>query len=166
MRSTTSMLVLALVLAMIAPAGAQMDLSEDPTTEKVDYDAISMELDLELKMLVFSLGKDGADLVDCTEAAIATEGEAPVTDIEGCHVISIAGPNGQVNHGTIVSSMAHQFGPGKGKLMRHVANSTLGTGDQQVKVENGDDDAAEVEEADDSKPEGWMPPGQAKKQGR
>lgn len=168
MRSTASMGAIALILALLVPAGAQTNSSDDPAPEKVELDAISTELDLERNLLVFSLGKNGEELADCGEAVI-TEGEEPTTDVEGCHVVSIAGPNGQVNHGSIVSAMAHQFGPGKGKLMRHIAQSDLGKGDQKVKG-NGDvdkgEEATEVESADDAKPEGWMPPGQAKKQGK
>ncbi len=171
MRFTASMGVFALMLSLLVPAAAQMDMAEDPAPEKVDYDAISAELDLELKMLVFSLGKEGDLSVDCDAAVIDSLGEEPTTNIEGCHAVSIAGPNGQVNHGSIVSAMAHYFGPGKGKLMRHVAKWDLGKGDDQVKADAGGDadgaEAEEVEEADsdEAKPEGWMPPGQAKKKG-
>ncbi len=171
MRFTASMGVFALVLSLLVPAAAQTDIAEDPAPKKVDYDAISAELDLELKMLIFSLGKEGeADLPECTVADIPKDPE-PTSSAEGCHVVSIAGPNGQVNHGSIVSAMAHYFGPGKGKLMRHVAKWDLGKGDDQVKADGGADsdgaEAEEVEEADsdEAKPEGWMPPGQAKKKG-
>ena len=172
MRFTASMGVLALVLSLLVPAGAKTDVAEDPASEKVDYDSISLELDLKLKMLIFSLGKDGEKLPECTDAVNITEGEELTIEAEGCHVVSIAGPNGQVNHGTIVSSMAHYFGPGKGKLMRQVAKSDLGKGDQQVKADGGDGgdgadgEDTEIEGADETKPEGWVPPGQAKKQGK
>jgi hypothetical protein len=163
--------VFALILSLLVPAAAQTDIAEDPAPEKVDYDAISADLDLELKMLIFSLGKESeGDLPECTVAD--RDPEVPeTTDAEGCHVVSIAGPNGQVNHGSIVSAMAHYFGPGKGKLMRHVAKWDLGKGDDQVKADaGGDADGAEAEEvekadSDEAKPEGWMPPGQAKKKG-
>ena len=172
MRFTASMGVFALILSLLVPAAAQTDIAEDPAPEKVDYDKISKELDLELKMLIFSLGKEGEqNLPECTVADIDAKGAEPTTDIEACHLVSIAGPNGQVNHGSIVSAMAHYFGPGKGKLMRHVAKWDLGKGDDQVKADGGGDsdgaEAEEVEEADsdEAKPEGWMPPGQAKKKG-
>lgn len=167
MRLTASLGVLALLLSLLVPAGAQMDLTEDPA-EKVDY-----ELDQELKLLVFSLGMEGDDRPDCLDAEIMTDGEELTTETDGCHVISIAGPNGQVNHGSIVSSMAHYFGPGKGKIMRHIAKSDLlGKGDQQVKANGAgeaDEGGAESEandDAEEAKPEGWVPPGQAKKKSR
>ncbi len=168
MRFTASMGVFALILSLLVPAAAQIDPAEDPAPEKVDYDDISAELDLELKMLVFSLGKEGDLAVDCASAVITEE---LTTDVAGCHAVSIAGPNGQVNHGSIVSAMAHYFSPGKGKLMRQVAKWDFGKGDDQVKADGGADsdgaEAEEVEEADsdEAKPEGWMPPGQAKKKG-
>ncbi len=172
MRFTASMGVFAPILSLLVPAAAQMDMAEDPAPEKVDYDAISAELDLDIKMLIFSLGKEAEeDLSECTVADIDTDGVESTTVVEGCHVVSIAGPNGQVNHGSIVSAMAHYFGPGKGKLMRQVAKWELGKGDFQVKADGGADsdgaEAEEVEEADsdEAKPEGWMPPGQAKKKG-
>ncbi len=172
MRFTASMGVFALILSLLVPAAAQTDIAEDPAPEKVDYDAISAELDLELKMLIFSLGKEGEeDLPVCTVADVDTEGLELTTKADGCHVVSIAGPNSQVNHGSIVSAMAHYFGPGKGKLMRHVAKWDLGKGDDQVKADaGGDADGAEAEEvedadSDEAKSEGWMPPGQAKKKG-
>jgi len=171
MRFTASMGVFALILSLLVPAAAQMDMAEDPAPEKVDYDAITAELDLEVKMLIFSLGKeDEEDLPVCTVADITDDPE-PTTDVDGCHVVPIAGPNGQVNHGSIVSAMAHYFGPGEGKLMRQFAKWDLGKGDDQVKADGGADsdgaEAEEVEEADsdEAKPEGWMPPGQAKKKG-
>lgn len=164
MRFTASMGVFALILSLLVPAAAQMDMAEDPAPEKVDYDEISKELDLELKMLIFSLGKGEEVFVDCSLAVI---NEELTTDVAGCHVVSVAGPNGQVNHGSIVSAMAHYFGPGKGKVMRHVAKWELGKGDEQVKADSDGAEAEEVEEADadEAKPEGWMPPGQAKKKG-
>ena len=113
MRFTASMGVFALILSLLVPAAAQTDMAEDPAPEKVDYDKISKELDLDLKMLIFSLGKEGGEeLPECTVADIGTDGAEPTTKADGCHVVSIAGPNGQVNHGSIVSAMAHYFGPG------------------------------------------------------
>jgi hypothetical protein len=172
MRFTASMGVFALILSLLVPAAAQVDMAEDPAPEKVDYDAISAELDLELKMLIFSLGKEGEeDLLPVCTVADITEVPELTTAVAGCHVVSIAGPNGQVNHGSIVSAMAHYSGPGKGKLMRQVAKWDLGKGDDQVKADGGADsdgaEAEEVEEADsdEAKPEGWIPPGQAKKKG-
>ena len=168
MRFTASMGVFALILSLLVPAAAQMDMAEDPAPEKVDYDEISGDLDFDLKMLIFSFEKEGEEaLAKCTVADIVPKDSEPTTGVAGCHVVSIAGPNGQVNHGSIVSAMAHYFGPGKGKLMHQVAKWDLAKGDEQVKADSDGAEAEEVEEADadEAKPEGWMPPGQAKKKG-
>ena len=53
--------------------------------------------------------------------------------------------------------------------MRQVAKSDLGKGDEQVKADGGegaDGEDTEIGGADEGKPEGWVPLGQAKKQGK
>lgn len=72
----------------------------------------------------------------------------PVTDPE-CELTGgeVAGPNGQVNHGMFMKLFNSLFeGTGRGCVVRHLAQSDLGKGDQ--KVEAGGDtgaDPAEVE---------------------
>ncbi len=61
----------------------------------------------------------------------------------------VAGPNGQVNHGMFMKLFNSLFeGTGRGCVVRHLAQSDLGKGDQKVK---GDEEAGESEgEAPDS----------------
>jgi hypothetical protein len=53
-------------------------------------------------------------------------------------VTDVVGPNGQVNHGTIVSSFVHALKEaglrGAGCYVRFIAGSSYGKGDQQVQV--------------------------------
>jgi hypothetical protein len=52
---------------------------------------------------------------------------------------SVAGPNGQVNHGMVMKLFNSVFdGKARGCVVRHLAQSDLGKGDQQVKVEDVD----------------------------
>lgn len=53
----------------------------------------------------------------------------------------VAGPNGQVNHGMFMKLFNSMYeGKGRGCIIRHLAQSDLGKGDQQVKVpEVGDE---------------------------
>ena len=57
--------------------------------------------------------------------------------------MEIAGPNGQINHGMFMKLFNSMWegGPGRGCVNRHLAQSGLGKGDQQITV-------SEAEEAD------------------
>ncbi len=59
----------------------------------------------------------------------------------------VSGPNGQVNHGMFMKLFNSLFeGPGRGCLVRHLAKSDLGKGDQQVRVPDvGDEVLTEPE---------------------
>lgn len=70
--------------------------------------------------------EESEDGIDCTA--------------EDAECFDVAGPNGQVNHGTIVSAFVRQFKElredgytGIGCLVRHIAQTDWGKGDQQVK---------------------------------
>lgn len=57
----------------------------------------------------------------------------------------VAGPNGQVNHGMFMKLFNSLYeGAGRGCVVRHLAQSDLGKGDQQVK---SGEEAASVEDA-------------------
>ncbi len=61
----------------------------------------------------------------------------------------VAGPNGQVNHGMFMKLFNSLYeGTGRGCVVRHLAQSDLGKGDQQVKggEEEAEPDASEVED--------------------
>ncbi len=91
------------------------------------------------------------DEVDCTG-----EIELP----EECHGIDVAGPNGQINHGTIMSAFVHslkdiEFDGPRGQAVRELAHSDLGKGDQQVKTgdvtdDDDDDDDDEIGDSDET----------------
>ena len=95
--------------------------------------------------------------VDCAAALAdveSVEGEATELPVlpDGCFVVDITGPNGQINHGTIMSAFVRSLkgtdfeGP-RGQAVRELAHFDLGKGDQQVKT--GDVDDSDDEEFDD-----------------
>lgn len=54
--------------------------------------------------------------------------------------VSVAGPNGQVNHGQVVSAFSHAIDiAGKGCVMRYIAQSGFGKGEGQVRTSDVDD---------------------------
>ncbi len=65
--------------------------------------------------------------------------------LDGCHATSVEGPNGQVNHGSIVSNTVKALkasgyeGP-LGQALKDVAKSDWGKGDQKVKAKDADDE--------------------------
>ena len=51
----------------------------------------------------------------------------------------VSGPNGQVNHGMFMKLFNSVYeGTGRGCVMRHLAHSDLGKGDQQIQVSDVD----------------------------
>ncbi len=90
-----------------------------------------------------SIDPDTGDLV-----VTASDGawEAP----ERCTFVDVTGPNGQVNHGQVVSNFVHalktafdksELGVPFGQLIKQMAGSDLGKGDQHIRV--GDVDGEE-----------------------
>ncbi|MCI0543536.1 MAG: hypothetical protein L0Z49_03700 [Actinobacteria bacterium] len=82
-----------------------------------------------------------------------TEDGSEVYDPEGeCGLAGgmVAGPQGQVNHGTFMRlfNALYDGGPGRGCLARHIAQSDLGKGDQQVLVSDVDPDAEPLTDGD------------------
>ena len=77
------------------------------------------------------------------EFAGPAEGPVQYTDAEGECGLSgavVAGPNGQINHGQFMKLFNSLYeGKGRGCLNRHLAKSTLGKDDQQVKVSDVED---------------------------
>lgn len=70
----------------------------------------------------------------------ADETAPPGEDLCELQVVDVTGPNGQINHGTIVSSFVKALKGmelpfnGKGCLVRYIAQSEYGKGDQKVKA--------------------------------
>jgi len=61
----------------------------------------------------------------------------------------VSGPNGQVNHGMFMKLFNRLYeGTGRGCVVRHLAQSEFGKGDQQVQA--GDDDVVDPVEAGDT----------------
>lgn len=86
---------------------------------------------------------DGLDEADGPIDYSGSDGECGVTGV------SVEGPNSQVNHGMFMKGFNSVFsGPGRGCLARHLAQSDLGKGDQQVQVP--DADTEDTEESEDS----------------
>lgn len=63
---------------------------------------------------------------------------------EACNELvggQVTGPEGQVNHGTIIALFNAMYdGENRGCLVRHLAQSDLGKGDQQITTEEADPD--------------------------
>ena len=86
------------------------------------------------------------------ETLDADPGESGEDDPCGIQVVDVTGPNGQVNHGQVVSSFMHALGElglrGRGCVARVIAQSDHGKGDQQIRTSdveepNGDAPAFE-----------------------
>lgn len=103
---------------------------------------------------------DGQDAVvvfqPTLEENLSDEFEAPAdmpveyTGPDGECVVGggvVDGPNGQVNHGMVMKLFNSVYeGPGRGCLVRHLAKSDFGKGDQQIKVPDVDPEAPALEE--------------------
>jgi hypothetical protein len=99
----------------------------------------------------YELGEDGEitsyestdEGDDTTDTTVGSEESAEGGDAEEgiectLNPVDVTGPNGQVNHGTVVSSFVHAIKEldiqGRGCLVRVIAQSGYGKGDQQIKV--------------------------------
>ncbi len=140
----TAMLLIGLI------AGSNVALAETEDVEVVDTDD-PIEA-LEVVDTLFTFGYDMmtrifhwniSSLDDPPECALDGMGDdCPLTSGE------VSGPNGQVNHGMFMKLFNSLYqGPGRGCVVRHLAQSDLGTGDQQVRAGESVDpvEPAEVE---------------------
>lgn len=139
--------------------------AEETTTELDSADrALIHSYDPESMQLLWSTFDGNADvaaaecdLTDGTEYdyTIDAEGNVTVTGDEGestCefNATDVTGPEGQVNHGTVVSAFVKALQEadlehGIGCYVRIIAQSDYGKGDQQVNVEDVDPDAGTTE---------------------
>jgi hypothetical protein len=133
-------------------------VAETSTSEVVEEEATDTELAIDT---LFSFGYDlinGLFLWNISSPdepcalPTAEEGETdPETElVPDCELTEgeVAGPNGQVNHGMFMKLFNSLFeGSGRGCVVRHLAQSDLGKGDQQVKAgeEEVESDGPEVE---------------------
>lgn len=124
-------------------------LAETAETEVIEEEATETELVMDT---LFSFGYDlinGLFLfnISSIEEPCALpgveEGETAESESEpdpDCELTEgeVAGPEGQVNHGMFMKLFNSLYeGPGRGCVVRHLAQSDLGKGDQQVKADNG-----------------------------
>lgn len=108
------------------------------------YDAESMQLFWATVMDASADSTDACNDVDSTatyDYTIDPTGAVTVAGLEGCtfNVTDVTGPNGQVNHGTVVSNFVQAlkdsgYTGSRGCMIRIIAHSDYGKGDQQVKV--------------------------------
>jgi hypothetical protein len=95
--------------------------------------------------------------VECDWSAEADVEGAEATETP-CFVLGVAGPNGQVNHGTIMSAFVHglkdlmelgEFEGPRGQFISQVARGDHGKGDDQVKPSDDED-------GDEHGPPAWV----------
>lgn len=119
----------ALALAVPASAAPSPD-----TLLTAGYDTVTMQGYYTVGPFVDGEPAEGGD-------ADSEGDEASPCEAGGLECFDVTGPNGQVNHGTIVSAFVKQFKElredgytGIGCLVRHIAQTDWGKGDQQVKT--------------------------------
>lgn len=119
-RAVIALIVLGL-LALPTSAGARNSTTGDAPQLIFSYDSTS-------QMLVFGFfGPDEvAEDFDCTAApeseepaddgttepadgTTEPEGDDTLEPADGCTLVSVAGPNGQVTHGTVISAVVHEM---------------------------------------------------------
>jgi hypothetical protein len=157
-RKRTGIAVLALIGMLIGSGIALADpleTEEEPTDSEVLADTLfSFGYDLINGLLLWNISSvdepctlptgDGAEPEPETEPEPEIGPECELTSGE------VAGPNGQVNHGMFIKLFNSLYdGNARGCVIRHLAQSDLGQGDQQVKV---GDEVDETEDTDDTAP--------------
>lgn len=125
-------------------------LAQPPSVDAADralihsYDSESMQLFWATVMDASESSTDPCNAVQADTSydyTITPEGDVTVTDFEDCtfNVTDVTGPNGQVNHGTVVSNFVKalkdsDYTGSRGCMIRIIAQSEYGKGDDQVKV--------------------------------
>ena len=148
-----------MVMALVTVGGLAAIASAQPL-EDVDPDEAPVEFEFFEDDSVLLYWLTGDELLDADDKPIdclalyEADPDAELSD--GCMVVDVLGPNGQVNHGTIVSSFVHSIkdieydGP-RGHLVRELARSGLGSHDVDDldDAEDVDDDAESDDSAED-----------------
>ena len=173
------------VASFVVPAAAQeLFIVDEPAPEPEAEYVIDYHYDPEAMVMFFGLVEEDAEEPDCTPESgdyqvsidpetgdVVFEGDFELP--EGCVAIPVAGPNGQVNHGQIVSHTVHALkdihdksthGP-FGQFVKEVAgDKELGKGDRKVKPHDDDGDDGDEDDLDDGmKPEKREKPDKPKK---
>ncbi|MEX2134521.1 MAG: hypothetical protein WEB67_10305 [Acidimicrobiia bacterium] len=129
-------------------------LAETSETEVIEEESTDTELVMDT---LFSFGYDlinglflwnisALDEPCALPTAEESESDPEAESDPDCELTGgeVAGPNGQVNHGMFMKLFNSLFeGTGRGCVVRHLAQSDLGKGDQQVKVD--DETEAEID---------------------
>ena len=112
-RRTITLVIVGLVLALfVLPAAAEIALTADEP-EEVEYELVT-GYDAATHVAAFAVAPVPADEDppnECDPSGIIgseTDGEVSFDgEVDGCTLVLIEGPNGQVNHGQYVSNMIH-----------------------------------------------------------
>ena len=157
--SLTAVSVLALPGAAFGadmhPSDADLGYVYNPDTQEIGFWFAEGEGETDCAWSDVAADESGLDGVE--------EAESP------CIVLDVAGPNGQVNHGTIMSAFVHSLkdlmeigeyeGP-RGQFISQVARGDHGKGDHKVKANPGEDGEFELEvvtsDSDDRVPPPWV----------
>ena len=138
------LIVLSAIFGLLATTGVASAVTEEDTGQEPDT---TFNFGYDEDNGVFAWGASDID-DDCTlengtvettytrvDGSLMLEGD--LGEFEECPVSGdlVAGPQGQINHGMFMKLFKSMFtGPGRGCLVRHIAQSDLGEGEQQVRV--------------------------------
>ncbi len=134
MRNRTALLLMVLTVFSLSAAALAAPAADTLLTHGYDSDQMA---------LVFRVSPlDDKSENDCARDGRFGDNQGRQAASPSCSFVtlSVVGPNGQVNHGQIVRAFSHAIRSldlgfnGKGCLMRILAGSDYGKGDQQVKA--------------------------------
>lgn len=145
-RKGITLLAIVALLAVSGLASASSDTDEDG-----DDTTFSFAYDEEFQVFLWNITVDDGEVdcslegsVDVTYGDPGPDGEITIinpSDTE-CEIsgAEVTGPNGQVNRGMFLKLFNSLYeGTGRGCLVRYIAQSDLGMGDQQINVSDADD---------------------------
>lgn len=153
------------LLGLLATSGLAMAASEDDTVfnfgylegeQFFAYNASSIDYQAETPLTLDELrdlcSLDGETISYLYEDGTVSLAEGQDALDEACGDLMggyVSGPNGQINHGMFMKLFNSLYdGKGRGCLVRHLAQSDLGKGDQQVKVSDVDPEFQPTGEGD------------------
>ena len=115
-------------------------VSFDDDDASSDDDAVSSDDDDDASSDDDAVSSDDDDDDDASSDDAAVDAEEEPLTISECNIIDATGPNGQINHGSVVSSFVHALKAsdydGKiGHLVRQIAKSDFGKGEKEADAE-------------------------------
>ncbi len=176
-RRTITLVVVGLVMALfVLPAAANAMLGDTPAEDDLELDYGYDEVNHQVFYRIFDASEEpDPDAGDCFLAEGWSVEEDPdggfiyldengdeVADFalnDGCIPVDIEGPNGQVNHGTFVSSMVHELkeeydkdtmGPFGQWVKEFAHDDKIGKGDLKVYADGDDVDGDDIDDGDDA----------------